>query len=448
MPIKTTNLKLFRDIYPSYDIFNQKVVTKLQNIASKTNTSFPYLDKSNVFYNYEILYIFLDNKYHDFYGVNSEETTNRLMINAFMHLLPTLYVKTQTLKPEVLEMISDPVKLLNNIERKYNEDANNKYAETETTYSSTPDGEMKSGSFKVPHTKEKNLISRRDATVKLKEVSNLLTKLADVSDLKISGYVNDFINSIEISSLWESDLEGAKVIEVVGPQGKQGEPGPSYDDSEIKQDITENKNEIKTNSTSIDTITKTLNDTKTDLADEIATRQTTTDDLKKLEDIKVEDNLGNTISLITLLRDKLLTNNSETIKNLYSTIQNLSKAIIYKDVFPTLDAVKSALSDAKDGWYVLVGTSANDYQGYIFDESDNQWNRTSILFDPDWLINYFTKDEIRDKYYDKTQIDAEFTQHYTKNEIDAQIANIKDAIDLINNKTIDDTLLDNLKGSG
>lgn len=212
-------LSKFKDLYPTYQDFKTKVQDPI--LAMHVGNVPAYLDEAKLHYTWQMLFTFLGNKYDDFHAVNEDERTHKLMFNAFMHLMPTLYAKTKMLTPEALALLT-PEKLLSIIERRYNEDADTKFATTETTYSSSPDDSQLSGTFDVENVKEKNLINRKDLTVRIRETSNLLGKLKEMGEVRLSGFIYDFVNSIEFSSLFDLMPEGAVVYKVEGPAGKDG----------------------------------------------------------------------------------------------------------------------------------------------------------------------------------------------------------------------------------
>ncbi len=191
-------LKQFRELYPDSSTFNAKITTPLIDL-------FPvkpdYLDESKTYYSFKAIYTMLFNKYSEFYAINEEEKQHQLMQNALLHLLPTLYIRTKALSNEALGNLN-PDNLLASYERYYNEDADNKYASTETTYSSTPDDSQNSGTFNLENVREKNITNRKDLTVRRREMINLIDKLTSLSKVNVSGHVLSFVNSMEISSLW------------------------------------------------------------------------------------------------------------------------------------------------------------------------------------------------------------------------------------------------------
>lgn len=223
-------LKQFKELYPTYNDFETKVWTPASNEAKmlfNKNTLPAFFDVDKTAYGPELLYTLLFNKYEVHFAQNSEERQHKLLVNALLHTLPALHAKTLTLSEEALQML-DINKLLANIEKRYNEDADNKYASTETAYSSTPNSNQQVGTFTAGAIKEKNVINRKDATVRVKEVSNLLSKFKELGDLRLSGFVYDFVNSIEISSLWK--IVGAEyVYEVKGKDGATGLKGDKGD---------------------------------------------------------------------------------------------------------------------------------------------------------------------------------------------------------------------------
>lgn len=159
-----------------------------------------YLDETKTFYNGQILYEFFYNKYENFWSVNAEDRVSKLFVNALFQTLPALYLKSRALTPEAMKLY-DPHQLLSNIQRRFNENPDTNYASTETAYSSTPDAEQGSGTFKMGSVKEKNITNRKDKTVRVHEIQNVLGKIQELNTANVSGLVYEFINSIEFSSM-------------------------------------------------------------------------------------------------------------------------------------------------------------------------------------------------------------------------------------------------------
>lgn len=187
-----------------------------------------------MYFTHEMIYNALKVRYSRFTSLNDDETQNGLMTLALINVLPALYVKSLQFKTEVLEQL-DPENILSNEDRRYNDEPDTKYAITETSYSQVP-GDMPSGTFKLDKGLEKNVTSRKDSTIKIRKMSDLLSKYEKLTGINAGGLLLDFINTVEISSLWQyfDPCDNPRITLInqkgdPGPQGIPGEPGKKGD---------------------------------------------------------------------------------------------------------------------------------------------------------------------------------------------------------------------------
>lgn len=220
--INNIETKQFKALYPAYQEFDSKVLTRVKAMHLALP---PYLDNSKLVYSLETIYKMLFNKYSNFFARNDDEKQHDLMVNAMQELLPALYLKSLKLSTDALNKLSID-EILSNIQRTYNEDPDNNYASTETTYSSTPKGDD-AGSFTLTSPKDKNITNRKDKTVRIKEYKNLLDKYKILGDIDASGLVMAFCNDMAVSSLWRlADMHTVQVIQ--GHDGADGKSGAEW----------------------------------------------------------------------------------------------------------------------------------------------------------------------------------------------------------------------------
>lgn len=116
------------------------------------------------------------------------------MALALNDMLPTLYAQSIKLKNDFLLNLDVEAYTGNQVKR-FNEDPENKFAQTETVYSSNPDN-MTVGSMDMPATgAEKNIITNKDATVSITLNSDVLRRLKEFVMINISGQLGAFVNS-------------------------------------------------------------------------------------------------------------------------------------------------------------------------------------------------------------------------------------------------------------
>lgn len=113
------------------------------------------------------------------------------MTNAMVELMPALYVKTLPLvKSRLSELQKD---LFTKTTKKYNENPDINFSTTETTYSSTP-SEDNYQEFNIQNIADKNMVKSKDATKRITENSDIIDRFIKMTQMKISGYVNAFLN--------------------------------------------------------------------------------------------------------------------------------------------------------------------------------------------------------------------------------------------------------------
>ncbi|MCS5736400.1 UNVERIFIED_CONTAM: hypothetical protein RF648_17530 [Kocuria sp. CPCC 205274] len=113
------------------------------------------------------------------------------MANALTELLPALYVKTLPLTKSKLAGLQQD--LLNVKTTRYNDQPDINFSTTETTYSSTP-SEAQYNQFQIENIADKNLVKSKDATRRVTETSDIIDRFIKMTQMKISGYVNAFVN--------------------------------------------------------------------------------------------------------------------------------------------------------------------------------------------------------------------------------------------------------------